>query len=81
MPNLVCLSNLPIYYFRYNWLWNGADVQTSLRADKMKVYNNGTLVITKFYISEEGYYQCTAGNQFGVAYSQIIELRQQGKHS
>jgi hypothetical protein len=62
--------------YRYTWKRNGIDFNPSGNDDRIvQLPGEGTLVINAPEDKDEGKFQCTATNQFGVSVSIMVNLR------
>lgn len=71
----VCL----LFTCRYVWYKNGRVFNTAARSGRYTVWpGQGTLIFIRPGEDDDGYYQCTAQNDFGIAYSVKTNLRRAG---
>lgn len=59
--------------FSYEWKKNGFKFNTNLT--NIRKGSDGTITINRATVTDEGYYQCFARNQYGTALSNTIYLR------
>lgn len=59
----------------YEWLKNGHILQFPSLQGNLHQINEGTILIKPLTSLDEGYYQCTAWNQFGRTMSNVTNLR------